>query len=138
MKSKLYYIIPVVFFVILILIVFLLPGKKTAPTTIYTTPAILPTKITTFSSSSPSSLIPVYTGGTNERLPQEIVDLTASKKALRKKAPLNQSTFVVTFDFATDKFIIVLNDPKETSKSAFEAWLKANYPAIPLDRFTFK
>jgi len=78
------------------------------------------------------------TGALLGDIPQELVDLTTQKKELRDKVPLKEDKFTIAFDFIADKFVVLLKDPKTETRSIFETWLQNNYPAIPLDRFTFK
>jgi len=78
------------------------------------------------------------TGALLGDIPQELIDLTTQKKELRDKVPLKEDKFTIAFDFVADKFIVLLKDPKTETRLIFETWLKNNYPAIPLDRFTFK
>lgn len=78
------------------------------------------------------------TGALLGDIPQELIDLTTQKKELRDKVPLKEDKFTIAFDFVADKFIVLLKDPIAENKVVFETWLQNNYPAIPLDRFTFK
>lgn len=150
---KLYYIIPAAVLIIIVAVVLLLPKKTAPPQTSPTPPAQMPTLIPTLSYSQPTgappgqvkqnvtpTLIPVdYTGAIeNQRLPQAEEDLANQKSTLRKKLPLAQPAFIITFDYANDQFLVTLNEPKQTSKTLFIQWLQTNYPAIPIDRFTFK
>ena len=142
-EIKLYYVIPLVFLVILIVIVLLIPSnkqpiKKTGNTGLQPT-ILFPTQIIIDKTSPIPTIATTFTGAIKEQnIPKEQVDLATQKKELRKKTPLKQDAFTVTFDFASDKFVVTLNDPKDTSRTIFEAWLKTNYSGLPLDRFTFK
>lgn len=142
-EIKLYYVIPLVFLVILIVIVLLIPGNKQPVKKTDNTgpqPTIpFPTQIIIDKTSPIPTIASTFTGAIKEQnIPKEQVDLATQKKELRKKTPLKQDTFTVTFDFTTDKFIVTLNDPKDVNRTVFEAWLKTNYPGLPLDRFMFK
>jgi len=142
-EIKLYYVIPLVFLVILIVIVLLIPSnkqpvKKTDNTGLQPTMPF-PTQIIIDKTPPVPTIATTFTGAIKEQnIPKEQVDLAAQKKELRKKIPLKQDTFTVTFDFTSDKFIVTLNDPKDTNRTIFEDWLKTNYPGLPLDRFMFK
>ncbi len=92
------------------------------------TPLLSPTEIPAASN----------TGALDEQLPPAIQDLATQKQELKSKLPINNANFVLVFDYGEDKFIVDLKNPKETNKTIFEDWLKANYPAIPLDRFIIK
>jgi hypothetical protein len=92
------------------------------------TPLLSPTEIPAAS----------HTGALDEQLPPAIQDLATQKQELKSKLPINNANFVLVFDYGEDKFIVDLKNPKETNKTIFEDWLKANYPAIPLDRFIIK
>lgn len=153
---KLYYILPAVALFIIVLVVLLIP-KKTTPNQ----PSRLPTNsplptvvplVTSQASSKPSAssslgrmsvsptLIPAgFTGAdVDQHIPQAETDLSVQKNDLRKKTPLTQPNFTITFDYANDLFLVTLKDPKDASKTEFQQWLQANYSNIPLDRFEFK
>ena len=131
--------------IILFFMVLFIPINKPdeeilVPTSVPSQP--LPTKIIpSYSNSKPlPTLIPVETGTgvKEEELAQEIKDLSTQKQELRNKIPLKLPGFNIGFDYAEDKFIVTLDSPKANSKISFEAWLKANYINIPLDRFLIK
>ena len=145
-EIKLYYIIPAVFLVILVVVILLLPKNKSeSPGVVIPTRGPLPTRIQldekTVSPRTPT-LIPHPKNGTGvsdeQNISKEETDLATQKRELRKKTPLTQPTFSMIFDFSTDLFTVVLNEPKNSSQTVFNDWLKTNYPAIPLDRFSFK
>lgn len=101
----------------------------------------LPGTVPTIASGISPTLIPVnpFTGvADHQDIPKEETDLATQKRDLRRKTPLTESAFSLAFDYADDMFVVTLNDPRETSKTAFNQWLKANYPLIPLDRFGFR
>ncbi|MBI4973392.1 hypothetical protein HZC27_02150 [Candidatus Roizmanbacteria bacterium] len=145
-EIKLYYIIPAIFLVILVVVVLLLPKNKSeTPGVVIPTQGPLPTRVQLDNKTVPSrapTLIPhpkIGTGASDEQnISKEETDLATQKRELRKKTPLTQSSFTMTFDFSTDQFIVVLNAPKNTNQTVFNEWLKKNYPGIPLDRFSFK
>lgn len=145
-EIKRYYIIPVIFFVILIFVVLLLPKNKIeTPSIVTPTRTPLPTLIQLEKKSTTSltpTLIPHPEKGTgvseDQNIPKEETDLATQKRDLRKKTPFTHSSFTMTFDFSTDQFNVILNEPKNSNQTVFNDWLKTNYPAIPLDRFTFK
>lgn len=145
-EIKLYYIIPAVFLVILVIVILLMPKNKSeTPVVVIPTRSPLPTRVQLEGKTVPSrapTLIPHPKNGTGvsdeQNISKEETDLATQKRELRKKTPLTQSSFTMTFDFSTDQFIVVLNEPKNSNQTVFNDWLKTNYPAIPLDRFTFK
>ncbi len=87
---------------------------------------------------SPTIQITGFTGVREEELSAEIVSQVNEKQSLRYETPLALSTFSIDFDYGEDKFIVVLNDPKNQSLSEFEDWKRNNYPAIPSDQFIFR
>lgn len=141
-----YYIIPVIFFVILIFVVLLLPKNKSeSPGVAIPTQGPLPTRVQLDNITVPSrapTLIPHPKNGTGvsdeQNISKEETDLATQKRELRKKTPFTQSSFTITFDFSTDQFVVVLNEPKISNQTVFNDWLRKNYPGIPLDRFSFK
>lgn len=145
-EIKRYYIIPVIFFVILIFVVLLLPKNKIeTPSIVTPTRTPLPTLIQLEKKSTTSltpTLIPHPEKGTgvseDQNISKEETDLATQKRDLRKKTPFTHSSFTMTFDFSTDQFNVILNEPKNSNQTVFNDWLKTNYPAIPLDRFSFK
>lgn len=116
-----------------------LPSPTTYPggQTPYTYPTAKP-KMTTAPIGTPEVHPTGFTGVKEEQLPKEIADLSKQKQELRGKTPLTQPAFTITFDYGEDKFVVTLKEPKGTSKSSFDQWLRTNYPAIPSDRFAFK
>lgn len=142
-EIKLYYVIPLVFLAILIIIILLIPSNKQPIKKIDNTgplpTALFPTQIILEKTSLEPTIPATFTGAIKEQnIPKEQVDLAAQKKELRKKTPFKQDAFTVVFDFASDKFVVTLTEPKDTNRTVFETWLNANYPGLPLDRFTFK
>ena len=145
-EIKLYYIIPAIFLAILVVVILLLPKNKSeTPSVVIPTRGPLPTRIQIDERVVPSrvpTLIPHPKNGTGvsdeQNISKEETDLATQKRELRKKTPLTQSSFTMTFDFSTDQFSVTLNEPKNSSQTTFNEWLKTNYPGIPLDRFTFK
>ncbi len=111
-------------------------GNKIIPTptsveNIFEVPSVSP-------GLSPTEIPATQTGALDEQLPQEVQDLTTQKQELKSKLPINNTNFVLVFDYAEDKFIVDLKSPKDTNKNVFENWLQTNYPAIPIDRFIIK
>lgn len=145
-EIKLYYIIPAIFLVILVVVILLFPKNKSeSPSVVAPTRSPLPTLIQLETKSRASltpTLIPHPKNGTGaadeQNISKEETDLAVQKRELRKKTPITQSSFTMTFDFSTDQFNVVLNEPKNSNQTVFNDWLKKNYPAIPLDRFSFK
>jgi len=87
--------------------------------------------------SSASALIsPVdFTGVQEETLPKETSDLITQKQALKKKLPIQETSFTISFNYNNDSFVVVLKEPKAESQESFEQWRSSNYPAIPANRF---
>jgi len=145
-EIKLYYIVPAIFLVILVSVILLLPRNKNETSgTVIPTRGLLPTRIPTYEKIIPSrapTLIPHPKNGTGvsdeQNISKEEIDLAAQKRELRKKTPFIHSSFTITFDFSTDQFNVVLNEPKISNQTVFNDWLRKNYAGIPLDRFLFR
>ncbi|PIV09333.1 hypothetical protein COS31_03405 [Candidatus Roizmanbacteria bacterium CG02_land_8_20_14_3_00_36_15] len=115
------------------------PSPSNQPTNInLPSPTTVEVRITTPPTLTPTPILPTSTGVFEEQLPKEQQDLSTQKQALKTKLPINNNNFALVFDYGEDKFIVSLKEPKETNKKVFEDWLKANYPAIPIDRFLIK
>jgi hypothetical protein len=82
-------------------------------------------------------LTPRFTGA-NESIPSPVLDFAKQKQELKKKTPLAQNIFTLTYDYQSDTFVVVLAEPKQDNKTVFEQWLQQNYPLIPLNKFLFK
>lgn len=141
-KIYLFAFLFLIFFFVLIII---LPinKKETRPNPITPSPSpttmkILPTKIATTEFVSDDLLKPTSTGGGEEEPPKEELELAIKKQELQDKTPLIKESFMITFDYNTDKFIVSLQKPEDQAKKAFEQWREKNYPEIPLDRFIFQ
>lgn len=98
------------------------------PTRFIVPPAPSPTKI---------MIIPRFTGA-NINIPSPLLNEAKQKQALKKKTPLAESGFTVTYDYGTDLFVVTLSEPKQENRIAFEQWLEQNYSLIPLSKFSFK
>ena len=132
--------------IILLIIILIIPfGKK--KTVELPTPTAFPMP-TTFKTqpNNPVKTTPgqdkltpePFTGVREETLPPELMALSTQKQALRKKTPLNLSTFTIDFDYSEDKFIVTLLDPKDQSQKEFESWRMANYPVLGTNQFLLK
>jgi hypothetical protein len=86
--------------------------------------------------TKPPLLSPTGTGA-SEEIPKAVEDAATQKQNLKKILPLQQANFKITFDYANDKFIVALTEPKNSSKLIFFAWLKNNYPLISISKFIF-
>lgn len=142
---KMYFILALAFGILLILILIFtyINQKKQETKPPYESPT--PTSIT-----SPSNFVPAdrltptlihptgFTGVYEEELPPDIKALSEQKQALKREVPVNKELFTLDFNYAEDKFTVVLKEPKDQSKTSFTEWLKTNYPAIPLNRFIIK
>lgn len=82
-------------------------------------------------------LTPRFTGA-NESIPSPVLNFAMQKQTLKKKLPLTQNEFVITYDYQSDIFVVALSEPKQSNKIVFEQWLQQNYPLIPLNKFLFK
>lgn len=150
-----YYIIPAGILLVIFLIILIVPigNKNTGNQTITPSPAVLPTEKTPTRIQKPTSavsvspgadmsptLIPLrFTGGDlTQDLPTDVKLLAQQKTELRRKAPLTMSFGVISFDYENDKFVLLLNGPKDQSQTEFNAWLKQTYPAIPLEQFAIQ
>jgi len=135
-----HYLIISAILVVLFLTVLFIPINRGKNEVIIPTPAekvVLPTKIIPKTTVISPTLIPPQTdtGAREVELPQGVKDLATQKQELRKATPLQLTGFIISFDYAEDKFIVNLQEPKVDTRISFETWLKANYPEIPLDRF---
>jgi len=142
-KQNIYIFIGVLFAVtiILSLLVFTLQRIKNNPPSSDTGDGFQPTPTTIeVRTTIPPTEIPAATrtGALEEQLPKEVLDLATQKQSLKSKLPLSNPFFTITFNYAEDKFVVTLKEPKTDAKTNFTNWLKANYTAIPEDRFTFK
>lgn len=136
--------------VVLFILVLIIPFSKKVPDSLNPTPYLLPTptlvKTNPFPSqqtntNAPTPIITIkadFTGVAEEEIPKQIIDLAAQKKDLRQKTPLELSTFAINFDYNTDKFVVVLKDPKDQAQKEFESWRTANYPGLSTDQFLLK
>jgi hypothetical protein len=79
-----------------------------------------------------------FTGGIMPTFPPQEVATSDQQAALQLKLPVQTSQFTINFDYANDIFIVTLVQPADKSKTAFDTWLKTNYPAIPIVRFKFQ
>src|SRR3972149_6156128 len=102
----------------------------------------LPTGVDTdpiVANATPTQIPPnPFTGVIEEELPENIANLATQKRDLRGKVPLELSTFSVDFDYGEDKFVVVLNTPKDQSLREFQNWRNTNYPSVTLDQFILK
>lgn len=135
------YIVLVLIFLIIVVILSVLRKPKT-PSSVETTPApttILPTKIIISPSPTPT-LIPIapFTGVLDVTIPQSTIDVVKQEQSLRKKTPVEEMYFTIAFDYAEDKFVVILKEPKTVSLEEFKKWRTANFNLIPEDRFTIK
>lgn len=150
-----YYIIPAGILLVIFLIILIVPigNKNTGNQAVTPSPVVLPTekmptrtqKPTSAVSISPGAdisptLIPLrFTGGDlTQDLPSDVKLLAQQKTELRRKTPLTMSFGVISFDYENDRFVLLLNGPKDQSQTAFNTWLKQTYPAIPLEQFAIQ
>jgi len=143
-KHVKFVIIPFFILVVLLLIYFLVTYGKKTPQKNKSLPfspsptidkLIQQQKITPFPTLIPLS----FTGAAADpEIPAEELDISTQKYNLRKKTPLKQQGFSIFFDYSTDKFNVLLQEPKTITQASFSAWLIQKYPSIPLDRFIIK
>lgn len=137
---KLYFILIVILIVLFILVLIIPYGKREEK--IQPTPTPLPTNSTDFNPLPPIKLTPTIihptSTGASEDVPPETLNFAIQKQNLKKMTPLTQKGFTVTFDYSNDIFIVALSAPKDTSRQAFNSWLKQTYPAVPITKFIFK
>lgn len=136
---KLYVVMIVILFILFVIAVvmpsFLNKQRPITNQTTFPTPTLIqliPTKQTNTVLISPTT-----TGG-REDIPKNIEDAATQKQDLRRKTPLRENGFTITFDYAGDQFIVTLQQSASTSQELFKNWLKQNYPLIPMSKFNFK
>lgn len=139
-KLALYGIIASLLVILIILVLFINMNRKKNTTTDSTSPTgQLHASPTTFFPDTNTTIIPERkTGAIDDDIPKIELDKSAQKTDLIKKTPLKLEVATVTFDFAEDQFFVILVEPKTTSRTRFESWLKENYPAIPVTEFQFE
>jgi len=98
-----------------------------------------PTPANTEGTSASSITIKAgFTGVIDEEIPSQIVDLSAQKRDLQSKTPLDLTTFSIDFDYSEDKFSVTLKDPKDQARREFESWRSTNYSGLSINQFNFK
>lgn len=80
------------------------------------------------SSTNPASL-----GGIT--LNEAAVKKAESRQDLVKKLPVESDSFIITYDFDYDKFLV--KTKAFEAKDSFWAWLAQNYPSVSEDNFIF-
>lgn len=76
-----------------------------------------------------------FTGVIEEPIPQQIIDMSAQKKDLQGKVPIDFSLFSIDFDYDQDRFIVTLKDPKDQAQREFDSWRTANYAGLSSEQF---
>jgi len=139
-NKKIYLILLPILLIIILFFLFFSIRKTKLPTTVVPSPtSIYPTKFVVAPSPTPTLIPPAsFTGVLEETLPPATLDLSNQRRELRKKTPLVETYFTVTFDYGEDKFLVALKEPKDQSKIEFEKWRIVNYQAIPPDHFIIK
>lgn len=138
------YLLIFFFLVFLFILIILLPINKNSKTTGKINnqmPTPTPVKISSAknnTSLSPTLIPPAFTGGGELELSQEELDLSLSVQDLRKKTPLIEENFMITYDYQEDKFIVSLSGNDKISRNEFEKWRQQNYPNIPNNEFIFE
>ena len=120
------------------LVVLKKPKSPTIPSSITPT-SLFPTKIIISPSPTPT-LIPIapFTGVLDVTIPQSTIDLVQQEQSLRKKTPVEEMYFTITFDYSEDKFIVTLKEPKTISQEEFKKWKSVNYQLISENRFLIR
>ncbi|MBI3366182.1 hypothetical protein HY041_00965 [Candidatus Roizmanbacteria bacterium] len=134
------FIILGIFILIVLLYPFGKPVKEPQQIKVVPTPTkvvVMPTIVVSQSAEKKINITPRFTG-VNEDIPEPTLNAAMQKQALKKKTPLSENGFVITYDYQSDNFIVALSEPKQDNKQVFEQWLKQNYPLIPLNKFLFK
>lgn len=89
--------------------------------------------------ATPTPLPAVFTGEKPAILPSQTVKEINSAFELRKKLPIKESAFSLTYDYEKALFVVVLTRPYAENKNIFNQWLIDNgYSAIPKDQFSYK
>lgn len=91
-----------------------------------------------FSPSQSNSAPADSTGVAEEELPAVVVDASTQKQNLRGQLPMTLSSFSINFNYAEDRFVVTLNDPKDQSRTEFNLWKNNTYPAIEMNQFNFQ
>jgi len=103
------------------------------------TPTIVETNSSAINNFPTPTLAPAdFTGVADEVIPQDIVDSSTQKQELRSKVPFDTGLFQIDFDYAEDKFIVTLNEPKSENRRQFDQWLKENYSLLNINQFNFR
>lgn len=129
------YAILIIILVVLFILVAIFPNSKRQEKTIQK--PIIPTPTAFQFLPTPTIIHPTSTGG-SEEVPQETLSFATQKQNLKKRTPLTQNGFTITFDYSNDVFIVTLSEPKNSNRETFDSWLKQTYPAIPITKFVFK
>jgi len=138
---KVYLGISIALVVLLILILIIPFSKKStnnnpSPSTNFPTPTSVQTNSTDLTNST--SIPADFTGVAEEELPQAVVDAAYQKQDLRKQLPIILTSFKIDFNYAEDKFIVTLNEPKDQSRNEFNLWKNNIYPGIEMNQFNFQ
>lgn len=131
------YIILLAILGILVIVVFSYSKRPitNAPLPVFPTP----TRIMIVPPTGTQKIIitPRFTGA-NVNIPLTLLNAAQQKQALKKKTPLTETGFTITYDYQTDVFVVTLSEPKQDNRSVFAQWLKQNYSLIPINKFSFK
>lgn len=124
--------------VVLLILIIVIPFSKKSSSSLRPTPYTLlsPTPYTL--PPTPLNVSADSTGVAEEELPQEVVDASYQKQDLRNQLPISLSSFSIDFNYAEDKFIVTLNDPKGQSRNEFNQWKNNTYPGIEVSQFNFQ
>ncbi len=136
---KIYVALFAILGVLIVSVIILSSSKKPSPTIQPQSQSLAPTPLVIVPTSSSGKIVltPRFTGA-NINIPPLLLNTAQQKQALKKKTPLTENEFTITYDYQSDTFIVTLSEPKQDNKAVFEPWLKQNYPLIPLNKFLFK
>lgn len=137
---KVYLVVSGILIVLFLFVTFYPFGRKSVenqqPITNYPTPTLI--EINNTSVQPPIVETADSTGVFEEELPPDVLNLSIQKQSLRNNIPLDTGLFQIDFDYAEDKFIVTLADPKAENNQQFSQWLKDNYPALSINQFNFR
>lgn len=133
------YVFLLVILALLIVAIGIFSSKKQSGTTQSQPNGPTPTSVVIVPTSITGKIIltPRFTGA-DDTVPSPLLDFAIQKQALKKRLPLTENGFTITYDYQSDIFTVALSEPKQNNKSIFEDWLKKNYSLIPLNKFLFK
>ena len=79
-----------------------------------------------------------FTGYQEETYSNDEIARISQTNTLRESSPFDASFFVVSYNYKTLRFDVVLRGDSITARGKFDQWRTQNYPAIPLERFVIE